>query len=72
MPLYWIKFTNGDDWRGTVVAQPDIIFATMKARTLAPDILQLPTIRCRDGAKWRIVIQTDNEGRLEEPFPAPS
>jgi hypothetical protein len=71
MAIYWIEFTNGDDRRGVVVAQPDIIFAAMKARTLAPEILQLPAIRCRDPVKWRIVIQTDHEGRLEEPFPTP-
>ncbi len=72
MPLYWIKFTNGDEWRGTVVAQPDLTFAAMKARSLALDILQSPAIQCRDHTKWRIVIATENEGRLEEPFGVPS
>ena len=69
MRNYYVRFTNGSEGAATVLAQPDILLARMKARELARGIMEMPSIECRDRAKWRIIIESDEDGRIEEAFP---
>jgi hypothetical protein len=66
---YWICFTNGRDRLCTARAAPDVVFAGTKARQLALDVMHQGRFGF-DWKNWRIIIETHDEGRFDEPFPA--
>jgi hypothetical protein len=65
---YWVRFTNGHNRLSMGIAEPDLVFAVVKARQYALDIMQYWRSRS-DWKNWRIIIETPDEGRIDEPFP---
>ena len=71
MRSYCMRFTNGQIGRHIVLAAPDLIFAGMKARRLAQNIMHQKPFGVFDWTKWHIVIEAAGEGRFDEVFPTP-
>jgi hypothetical protein len=69
MRNYRVDFTNSDRRVYSVVSAPDLIFAGMKGLELAKLMMEKQALGNNDWTHWRVIIETEDEGRLEKPFP---
>jgi hypothetical protein len=67
--LYGIVFTNGFEHRQISVEADDLAHARQRAGDIAQGIIGQRSRDMSDWSQWRIVIQTRDEGRTEDPFP---
>jgi hypothetical protein len=67
--LYGIVFTNGLEHRHTSVEADDLAHARKRAGNIAQGIIGQRSRDMSDWSQWRIVIDTRDEGRTEDPFP---
>ena len=67
--LYGIVFTNGLEHRHTSVEADDLAHARQRAGNIAQGIMGQHSRDMSDWSQWRIVIDTRDEGRTEDPFP---
>jgi hypothetical protein len=69
MRSYSVVFTDGEHPRSAAINAPDIEFAKMSARTMARKIVLEKSFGVIDPVSWRFVIESVDEGKVEEPFP---
>ena len=71
--LYGIVFTNGLEHRHASVEADDLAHARKRAGNIAQGIMGGQRSRdMSDWSQWRIVIETRDEGRTDDPFPEPA
>lgn len=67
MQTYLIRFLGDGVGRNFEVSKPDIIFAGMRAREMAPDVFAQPVFA--SSGNFRIFVEGPHGERTEEDYP---
>jgi hypothetical protein len=65
---YLTVFTDGKSDRRLCIAEPDIEFAAMRARSVADAIMEQRVFGEHDWSRWKFIVMSADEGNREVPF----